>query len=139
MITKRIIYFSLFTALFIGILCIMNWGMAIANFTEKATVPIFDDPGQRILIIVPHPDDETLGMAGIMQRAVELKRTVKVVVVTSGESYEKAAMAFCGKKNPTPADFYKLGLARQQESIAAMRVLGLPRKDLIFWDLRMEA
>ncbi|HBT48807.1 MAG: GlcNAc-PI de-N-acetylase family protein [Caldanaerobacter subterraneus] len=132
MITRRTIYFSLFTAFLIGVSYIMNWGMAIANFTEKATVPTFDDPGQRILIIVPHPDDETLGMAGVIQRAVELKRPVKVVVVTSGESYKKAAMVFCGKKNPTPRDFYKLGLARQQESIAAMRILGLPRKDLIF-------
>ncbi|MGB9780173.1 PIG-L deacetylase family protein [Caldanaerobacter sp.] len=132
MVTKRTIYFSIFTALLIGISYIMNWEMAIANLTEKAHVPTFDDPGQRVLVIVPHPDDETLGMAGIIQRAVELKRPVKVVVVTSGESYKKAAMVFCGKKNPTPRDFYRLGLARQQESIAAMRTLGLPKKDLIF-------
>jgi len=132
MINKRTIYFSLFIALLIGISYIMNWGVAIANFTEKGTLPIFDDPGQRILIVVPHPDDETLGMAGIIQRAVALKRPIKVVIVTSGESYKKAATAFCGKTNPTPQDFYRLGLARQQESITAMRVLGLPRKDLVF-------
>ncbi|EIV99644.1 PIG-L deacetylase family protein [Thermoanaerobacter siderophilus] len=132
MINKRTIYFSLFIALLIGISYIMNWEMAIANFAEKGTLPTFDDPGQRILIIVPHPDDETLGMAGIIQRAVELKRPIKVVIVTSGESYKKAAMSFCGKTNPTPQDFYRFGLARQQESIVAMRVLGLPRQDLIF-------
>jgi len=88
----------------------MNWEMAIANFAEKGTLPTFDDPGQRILIIVPHPDDETLGMAGIIQRAVELKRPIKVVIVTSGESYKKAAMSFCGKTNPTPQDFYRFGV-----------------------------
>jgi len=107
MINKRTIYFSLFIALLIGISYIMNWEMAIANFAEKGTLPTFDDPGQRILIIVPHPDDETLGMAGIIQRAVELKRPIKVVIVTSGESYKKAAMSFCGKTNPTPQDFYR--------------------------------
>lgn len=132
MFKKRTIYFLLFTALLIGISYIMNWEMAIANFAEKGSLPTFDDPGQRILVIVPHPDDETLGMAGIIQRAIELNRPIKVIIVTSGESYKKAAMAFCGKTNPTPQDFYRLGLARQQESIAAMRVLGLPRKDLIF-------
>ncbi|MGB9678396.1 MAG: PIG-L deacetylase family protein [Thermoanaerobacteraceae bacterium] len=129
---KHLAYLSIFTALLLIISYIMNWEMAIANFTEKTNLPTFDDPGKRILVIVPHPDDETLGMGGIIQRAVELKRPIEVVIVTSGESYRKAAMSFSGKSNPTPKDFYRLGLARQQESINAMEVLGLPRKDLIF-------
>ncbi|QSZ26916.1 PIG-L family deacetylase [Aceticella autotrophica] len=129
---KHIIYLALFVSLLIGVSYIMNWKMAIANLREKNDFPSFDDPGNRILVIVPHPDDETLGMAGIIQRAVKQNIPIKVVIVTSGESYKKAAMSFSSKLNPTPKDFYQLGLARQQESINAMKVLGLPRNDLIF-------
>jgi len=129
---RRVLLFILFFALLIGITYIMNWEMAIANFTEKSSIPAIHDPGKRILVIVPHPDDESLGMAGVIQRAISQKHPIKVVVVTSGESYKKAAMVFSGHTNPTPQDFYNFGLARQQESIAAMEKLGLHRNDLIF-------
>lgn len=129
---KHLIFTAIFIALLLGISYIMNWDMAVANFTEKSSLPTFDDPGMRILVVVPHPDDESLGMAGIIQRAVKLKRPIKVVIVTSGESYKKAAMVYSRHTNPTPKDFYRLGLARQKESIAAMSELGLPKKDVIF-------
>lgn len=111
---------------------IMNLKTTFANLTEKKPVPNNDDPGQRILVVVPHPDDESLGMAGVIQKAIELKRPIKVVIVTDGESYKKAAQVFTGHINPTPADFYKLGLQRHSESLAAMSVLGLPKNDVIF-------
>ncbi|WP_213995770.1 PIG-L deacetylase family protein [Tepidanaerobacter syntrophicus] len=90
------------------------------------------DPGQRILIIVPHPDDESLGTAGIIQKAVNLKRPIKVVIVTDGESSKMSAIAFTDNENPMSHDFYELGLERQKESMSAMAKLGLPKEDLIF-------
>lgn len=111
---------------------IMNLKTTFANLTERKPVPDNSDPGQRILVVVPHPDDESLGMAGVIERAVELKRPIKVVIVTDGESYRSAAIALTGHKNPTSRDFYKLGLTRHGESIAAMSVLGLPKSDVIF-------
>lgn len=111
---------------------VMNLKTTFANFTEKKPVPEYDNPGQRILVIVPHPDDESLGMAGVIQRAVELKEPIKVVIATDGESYKKAAALYSGHNDPTSSDFYKLGLQRQRESIAAMAELGLPKDDVIF-------
>ncbi|MDI6603700.1 MAG: PIG-L family deacetylase [Thermoanaerobacteraceae bacterium] len=129
---KKHMALTFFLLIVIFTLYIMNFKTAVANFMEKKPLPPFDDPGQRILVIVPHPDDETLGMAGIIQRAIALNRPVKVVVVTDGESYKKAAATCSGHSNPTAKDFYELGLIRQKESIAAMSELNLPRKDLIF-------
>lgn len=111
---------------------VMNLKTTFANLTEKKPEPEFDNPGQRILVIVPHTDDESLGMAGVIQRAVSQNIPVKVVIVTNGDSYKKAAAAYTGHIDTTPADFYKLGIQRQNESIAAMAELGLPKSDVIF-------
>ncbi|MDE4543512.1 PIG-L family deacetylase [Thermoanaerobacterium sp. R66] len=111
---------------------VMNLKTTFANLTEKKPEPEFKNPGQRILVIVPHPDDESLGMAGVIQRAISQNIPVKVVIVTNGDSYKKAAAVLTGHVNPTPSDFYKLGLQRQSESIAAMAELGLPKNDVVF-------
>ncbi len=40
--------------------------------------------GQRILIIAPHPDDEILGCAGLIQQLSTLEREILLVAVTNG-------------------------------------------------------
>ncbi|AGB18257.1 PIG-L deacetylase family protein [Thermoanaerobacterium thermosaccharolyticum] len=127
---KFFIAFIIILALLVSY--VMNLKTTFANLTEKKPEPEFDNPGQRILVIVPHPDDESLGMAGVIQRAVSQNIPIKVVIVTNGDSYKKAAAVYTGHVNPTPADFYKLGIQRQSESIAAMSELGLPKSDVIF-------
>ena len=42
----------------------------------------------RILIISPHPDDETLSSGGIIQKAVKLKIPIKILVITNGENFK---------------------------------------------------
>jgi len=41
----------------------------------------------RLVVISPHPDDETLGVGGLIQRVIGLKGAVKVVFMTSGAGY----------------------------------------------------
>lgn len=65
------------------------------------------------MVIAPHPDDETIIAAGIMQAAVQRGDTVKVVVVTNGD---------------LTAD----GLVRQAETVAAMTYLGVPAANVMF-------
>lgn len=117
---------------FIFLFSVMNFGTVIANITQKTDVPTFDYPGSRIMIVAPHPDDESIAAAGIIKEAVSMHIPVRVVVFTSGESYRRAAINFSRKLYPTHKDFYRLGIERQKESITAMETLGLPRKDLIF-------
>ena len=68
-----------------------------------------------ILVIGPHPDDETLIAAGRTRRAVNAGDVVKVVVVTNGDQHG-----------------YSAGLTREGESVAAAMVLGLGEEDVIF-------
>ena len=42
----------------------------------------------RILILAPHPDDETIGTGGIIQEALRLNIPIKVVYFTNGDNNE---------------------------------------------------
>jgi N-acetyl-1-D-myo-inositol-2-amino-2-deoxy-alpha-D-glucopyranoside deacetylase len=86
----------------------------------------------RVLVVAPHPDDESLGAAGIVQIAKARGAQVKVVVMTSGDAYRRAAQTAYNVTNPGPADYQRLGNQRHLESIAAMTGIGLNRKDLVF-------
>ncbi len=87
-----------------------------------------------LLIFAPHPDDEVLGCAGVIQQALEAKKTVGVVVLTNGDGYPKAASILTGTPQDqlTPADFLALAAERQRHSVEGFRILGLPLANLTF-------
>jgi LmbE family N-acetylglucosaminyl deacetylase/glycosyltransferase involved in cell wall biosynthesis len=59
------------------------------SFVEQSIVPYEAGTlaGERLLVIAPHPDDEVIGSGGLMKLHIAEKRSVRVVVVTSGESH----------------------------------------------------
>src|SRR5437764_1349275 len=74
-------------------------------------------PRPTVLIVAPHPDDESLGCAGVMLRASRLGMRVRVVFLTNGDGYPKAAALLQNKevKALTAEDYLALGRARQQQ------------------------
>ena len=88
--------------------------------------------GGRLLIIAPHPDDEGLATAGLIQQALAEHCRVEVVVITSGDGSRRAACALRKTGTPVPADFRAMGTARVEESIGTMKRLGLPEHNLVF-------
>jgi len=89
-------------------------------------------PGERILIIAPHPDDEVLACGGLIQQALALGDSVWVVYVTSGDGSWPPAWRVTGNVFPGRADYLELGRARIEEAIAGARVLGLDSTRLSF-------
>jgi LmbE family N-acetylglucosaminyl deacetylase len=89
-------------------------------------------PGDRVLVLAPHPDDDILGCAGIIQKALKEKVPVHVTYMTYGDNYEWAFWMY--KKYPilTPEGMRKMGMLRHGEAIAAQAVLGLSRENLTF-------
>jgi len=87
----------------------------------------------KILVLAPHPDDETIGTGGIIQRATELGIPLKVVYLTSGETNELAFLAY--KKHPVldRRGLLKMGETRHQEALNAMQFFGLKKSQLIFF------
>lgn len=86
----------------------------------------------RILIVAPHPDDESLAPAGVIRHAVEKKIPVKVVLMTTGDGYKRAVQVYYGIIDPTAEDFRRLAGVRHLESLNAMKELGLREGDVIF-------
>ena len=80
-----------------------------------------------VLVIAAHPDDETLGAAGVIESAVAAGRPVYVAVVTNGATAGAAGTSstgVCGAATGTPSGVALLGLTRERESEAAIAYLG---------------
>jgi N-acetyl-1-D-myo-inositol-2-amino-2-deoxy-alpha-D-glucopyranoside deacetylase len=92
------------------------------------TIPI--SAKDRVLIIAPHPDDETLGPGAFADQANEAGARVKAVIVTAGDGNRHSAQINSITLRPKPKDYRRLGEIRHKESVAAMKELGVT--DLAF-------
>lgn len=79
-----------------------------------------------LLVIAPHPDDESLGMGGLIASAAALNHAIDVVFVTSGEGSHR------GSPTHPPA---VLAQVRREEAIRAVDILAPGRNAAHFLDL----
>jgi LmbE family N-acetylglucosaminyl deacetylase len=86
--------------------------------------PVFEVPAAtRLLIIAPHPDDEVLSAAGLMQRVHEGGGAIRVVYLTNGEGYPEGVRVEEHHQLPTPADYRDYGRRREREARTALDAL----------------
>ena len=79
--------------------------------------------GERLLVIAPHPDDETLGAGGLVQRVHARGGSVRIVLVTAGDGYVEGVIHETGSLRPRPAQYIRYGERRLREARAAVRQL----------------
>lgn len=91
--------------------------------------------GSRIIVLAPHPDDESLGAGGLIQQALAAGAEVRVAFITNGDN------------NPWPQRWIerrwkidgdcraRLGDLRKIEALRAMNVLGLDDSKAEFFHL----
>ena len=89
-------------------------------------------PSTRLLVIAPHPDDEAIAAAGVMQRVRSAGGRVRVVLLTSGDGFPPALERAGAGGSPSPEDFRRFGRVRESESRTALVALGLQRDDVTF-------
>jgi len=77
--------------------------------------------GRPIVVVAPHPDDETLGAGGLLQEAHRSGSPILVVAVTDGEASHPGS--HLGRE--------VLGARRRQETVLALQRLGLHDVDVI--------
>ena len=96
---------------------------------SAASLPDMPQPRQsdRILVIAPHPDDESLCCAGILQRAHANGAAVGVVWITAGDSFLFDALVVERSLRPRGAASRRLGAQRLLEAHAAADLLGVPQ------------
>jgi LmbE family N-acetylglucosaminyl deacetylase len=100
----------------------------------QPALPLMPAPGaqDRVLVIAPHPDDESLCCAGILQRARSNGAATAVVWITAGDGFALDAMLVEHSLWPRQADLRLLGAQRLTEAAAAAIELGVPRAQQFF-------
>jgi len=86
----------------------------------------------RILLLSPHPDDEVLCCAGMLQQAVKAGAQVYIAWMTSGDGFEWDVVLLSRTPDPGDQAMLELGLRRMDEARAAAKVLGVPEANLRF-------
>jgi LmbE family N-acetylglucosaminyl deacetylase len=79
------------------------------------------DIGKPTVVFSPHPDDETLGCGGTINKKKQAGADIKIVMVTDGS---RSHSALISKE--------KLKSIRSKEALAACHVLGVEKNDVIF-------
>jgi LmbE family N-acetylglucosaminyl deacetylase len=84
------------------------------------------DANTSLLVVAPHPDDETLCCAGVIQRVRAAGGRVSVVWITSGDG-SILSMLIAERTLPASRDKVRdLARRRMQEARAATAILGVP-------------
>jgi LmbE family N-acetylglucosaminyl deacetylase len=92
-------------------------------------------PKDRLLILAPHPDDESLATGGLIQRAVKAGAKVRVLFVTDGDNNPWPQRFVERKLQISRTDRARWGRRRRREAIAALELLGLPKSSARFLGL----
>ena len=86
----------------------------------------------RVLIVAPHMDDETIGAGAYALDALGTGADVFVAFLTAGDCARFSARLMHGRMNPTPDDYLSVGTTRIAEARNAMRLLGVPNDQIFF-------
>lgn len=89
-------------------------------------------PQTSLLVVSPHPDDETLCCAGVIRRVVAAGGRASIVWLTSGDGSELDMLLIERALRVRPAKMRDLAGRRMREARAAAGVLGVPPRRQFF-------
>lgn len=104
---------------------------AYGTDTPERLAP-FVTKNTRLMVVSPHPDDETLAAGGLIQRVLTLGGSVKVVFMTSGDGFPEGVEKETRIGRPNAQDYRNYGKLRKREARQALRVLGMKKQDVVF-------
>lgn len=97
--------------------------------------PLPPSQPDRVLVFAVHPDDETLGAGGLIQKALKSASQVRVVVVTDGDNNPWPQRYVERRWKILKMDRERWGKRRRQEAISALELLGVPKDQILFWGM----
>ena len=87
---------------------------------------------ERVLVLVPHPDDEAIACAGVIQSALSAGSKLKIVYLTNGDHNQLSFIVYEKRLTVRKGEFVHMGEVRKKEALAAMNFLGVNKNDLVF-------
>jgi LmbE family N-acetylglucosaminyl deacetylase len=118
----------------VGILACISWlglfgrgPVRSESPADNADAPPLVGVGERLLVLAPHPDDETLGAAGLAQRVLAQAGTVRTLIFSAGDGFVEAVQQRTGRRRPNPEAFLSYGQLRIREALSVGQVLGAGR------------
>jgi LmbE family N-acetylglucosaminyl deacetylase len=78
----------------------------------------------KVLVVAPHPDDESLATGGLLQRIFAQKIPVRIVFATDGENNPWAQRYWEKRWKIGPNERARWGRRRREEALDAIRTLG---------------
>jgi len=103
---------------------------AVPHAPPEIALPL--DADSRLLVLAPHPDDESLGAAGLIQRVKGAGGSVHVIVMTSGDAFPEGVAVATHKRDPQRSDYRHYAETRERETLSALARFGLSRADVRF-------
>jgi LmbE family N-acetylglucosaminyl deacetylase len=92
---------------------------------EPTEGPLAFAASDRLLLVAPHPDDESLAAGGLLQRAKRAGAELRVIYVTDGENNPWAQLVFEGRWPASVRDRRRWGARRRREAIHAVGQFGI--------------
>lgn len=89
-------------------------------------------PNDRVLIVLPHPDDESLATAGLIQQACAAGAEIRLLFATDGDNNPWAQRVVDHSLWITSRDRARFGAIRRGEVLAALSALGVPGEVVSF-------
>jgi LmbE family N-acetylglucosaminyl deacetylase len=86
----------------------------------------------RLMIFSPHPDDESLGAGGLIQRVLEAGGKARVVFVTDGDGFPEGVEKEDRISHPSAKDYTRYGGERRLEAVKAVTTLGVNEHNVVF-------
>ena len=111
-------------------LAVATGGSALAQSALPPFRPITAD--DTVLVVSPHPDDESLCCGGLINTAERIGARVAIVWVTNGDGFKWDAIVVEKKLRPRAGTYLELARQRQGEARKAGSELGVPADSLMF-------
>ena len=110
------------------------WLYRVRQVPEVAALPTHPpfQASDRLLVVSPHPDDESLCCGGQIQQALAAGSQVWIVWLTAGDGFEWDAVVTHRTLRPVGAPMRKLALRRQGEAQRAAEILGVDAAHEVF-------
>jgi LmbE family N-acetylglucosaminyl deacetylase len=99
---------------------------------EIEALPEFSK-NDRVLVFVPHPDDEAIAAGGVLMRAHKAGAQIKVVCFTNGDHNEVAFILYEKRLTLRKGEFLHMGGVRRKESLNALSSIGIGPENVVYF------